>query len=152
MVVNDRTASSRQLAASWSPATSILMSASSIRRRLLPRELRARVPLYKIPLTTNHRWLRIPGAIFEQNNARPRVSKTVRDFCSAQHVQLLPWSAYSSDILPIEHVEDLLGWRLSRDPYPAASKKRTFAAHTSNMEFFSTKQTFQICLTPCHVV
>ncbi|GFV59170.1 transposable element Tc1 transposase [Trichonephila clavipes] len=46
----------------------------------------------------------IPGAIFQQDNARPHVAKTVRDFCSAQHMQLLPWSTYSPDMLPIEHV------------------------------------------------
>ncbi|GFV74134.1 transposable element Tcb2 transposase [Trichonephila clavipes] len=46
MVVNDRTASSRQLAARWSSATGVLMSASSIRRRLLHRGLRSRMPLY----------------------------------------------------------------------------------------------------------
>ncbi|GFT49991.1 hypothetical protein TNCV_1635351 [Trichonephila clavipes] len=32
----------------------------------------------------------IPGAIFQQDNARPHVAKTVRDLCSAQHMQLLP--------------------------------------------------------------
>ncbi|GFT27096.1 HTH_Tnp_Tc3_2 domain-containing protein [Trichonephila clavipes] len=48
----------KQLAARWSTATGVLMSASSIRRRLLNRGLHARVPLYKIPLTTNHRRLR----------------------------------------------------------------------------------------------
>ncbi|GFX64531.1 transposable element Tc1 transposase [Trichonephila clavipes] len=170
------------------------MSASSIRRCLLHRGLRARVPLYRIPLTANHRWLRlqwaheyrawqadwhqvvfsdesrfnlldhdgrirvkrytgercfpecvierrsgltpgvmvwgaisyhgrsillrvegnlnsnryvreelqpevipflqgIPETIFQQDNARPHVAKTVRDFCSAQHMQLLPWPA-----------------------------------------------------------
>ncbi|GFX79006.1 retrotransposable element Tf2 protein type 1 [Trichonephila clavipes] len=42
MAVNDRTTSSRQLAARWSTATGILMSASSIRQRLLYRRLRAR--------------------------------------------------------------------------------------------------------------
>ncbi|GFV36072.1 hypothetical protein TNCV_345881 [Trichonephila clavipes] len=29
----------------------------------------------------------LPGAIFPQDNARPRVAKTVRDFCSAQRMQ-----------------------------------------------------------------
>ncbi|GFX87698.1 transposable element Tc1 transposase [Trichonephila clavipes] len=53
MVVNDRAASSGQLAARWSIAACVLMSASSIRRRLLHRGLRARVPLYRIPLTAN---------------------------------------------------------------------------------------------------
>ncbi|GFV24587.1 uncharacterized protein TNCV_1914491 [Trichonephila clavipes] len=51
MAVNDRTTSSRQLAARWSTATGVLMSASSIRRRLLHCGLRARVPLYRISFT-----------------------------------------------------------------------------------------------------
>ncbi|GFX71941.1 HTH_Tnp_Tc3_2 domain-containing protein [Trichonephila clavipes] len=47
-------ASSRQLVARWSTATGVLMSASSIRRRLLPRELCAMVPLYRNSFTANH--------------------------------------------------------------------------------------------------
>ncbi|GFS72688.1 hypothetical protein TNCV_1420841 [Trichonephila clavipes] len=42
MVENNRTVSSRQLAAHWSTATGVLMPVSSIRRRQLPRGLRAR--------------------------------------------------------------------------------------------------------------
>ncbi|GFX71761.1 transposable element Tcb1 transposase [Trichonephila clavipes] len=57
MVVNDRTASSRQLAVRWSTATGVLMSASSIHRHLLHRGLRATVPLYRISLAANHRRL-----------------------------------------------------------------------------------------------
>ncbi|GFU20505.1 transposable element Tc1 transposase [Trichonephila clavipes] len=57
MVVNDRTDSSRQLAARLSTATGVLMSVSSMRRHLLHRGLRARVPLYRIPLKANHRRL-----------------------------------------------------------------------------------------------
>ncbi|GFW04346.1 transposable element Tc1 transposase [Trichonephila clavipes] len=49
----------RQLAARWATATGVLMSASSIRRRLQHRGLRARMPLYGIPLTANHRRLRL---------------------------------------------------------------------------------------------
>ncbi|GFX53491.1 hypothetical protein TNCV_4652771 [Trichonephila clavipes] len=44
-----------------------------------------------------------------------------RLFCSAQHMQLLPWPAYSLDMSPIEHVWDLVGCRLAYDPLPAAS-------------------------------
>ncbi|GFX53354.1 transposable element Tcb2 transposase [Trichonephila clavipes] len=51
-----------------------------------------------------------PGVM--QGNARPHVAKTVRDFCSAQHIPLLPWPAYSPDMLHIEHVWDLVGRRL----------------------------------------
>ncbi|GFU51855.1 HTH_Tnp_Tc3_2 domain-containing protein [Trichonephila clavipes] len=59
MAVIDRTAFSKQLAARWSTVTSVLMPASSIRRRLLHRGLRARVPLYRIPLIANHRLLHL---------------------------------------------------------------------------------------------
>ncbi|GFU52405.1 transposable element Tcb2 transposase [Trichonephila clavipes] len=64
----------------------------------------------------------IPGSIFQKDKARPHVAKTVRDFCSVQHMQLLPWHAYSSDMSLIEHVWDLVEWRLARVPLPAASK------------------------------
>ncbi|GFX56888.1 transposable element Tcb2 transposase [Trichonephila clavipes] len=64
----------------------------------------------------------ILGAIFQQDNARPHGAKTVRDFSSAQHMQLLPWPAYSPDMSPIEHVWDFVGRCLIRDPHPAASK------------------------------
>ncbi|GFU60483.1 transposable element Tc1 transposase [Trichonephila clavipes] len=118
IAVNDHTASSRQLAARWSTATGVLMLTSSIRRSLMHRGVRARVLLYKILLTTNHRWPRLHW----QDNAHPNVAKTVRDFCSAQHMQRLPWPAYSPDMSPIEHVWDLVGRRFARDLRPAASK------------------------------
>ncbi|GFV37051.1 transposable element Tc1 transposase [Trichonephila clavipes] len=176
MAVNDRTDSSRQLAARWSTATGVQMSASSIRRRLLHRGLRARRPLYRIPLAANHRRLRLqwarehrawqadwhqvafseesrfnlwdhelqirvrrytgerclPECVIErhngltpgvtQDNARPHVAKTDRDYCSAQHMQLLPWPVYSPDMSPIEQVWYLVGRRLARDRRSAASK------------------------------
>ncbi|GFT43944.1 transposable element Tc1 transposase [Trichonephila clavipes] len=62
MAQTDRSAFSRQLAAQWSTATYVSLCASSIRRRLLQRGLRARIPLYRIPLTQNHRRLRLHWA------------------------------------------------------------------------------------------
>ncbi|GFU86785.1 transposable element Tc1 transposase [Trichonephila clavipes] len=47
----------QKLAARWFTSVGVLMSSSSIRRRLLHRGLRARVPLYRIPLTANNRRL-----------------------------------------------------------------------------------------------
>ncbi|GFY25499.1 transposable element Tcb2 transposase [Trichonephila clavipes] len=58
MGMDDRTASSRHLVARWPTATGALLSASSIRQRLLHRGLHVRVSLYRIPLTANHRRLR----------------------------------------------------------------------------------------------
>ncbi|GFX02023.1 transposable element Tcb2 transposase [Trichonephila clavipes] len=57
-----------------------------------------------------------------QDNSHPHVAKTVRDFGSAQHMQLLPWPAYSLDLSPIEQALDLVGRLLTRDPSPTASK------------------------------
>ncbi|GFY31686.1 transposable element Tcb1 transposase [Trichonephila clavipes] len=37
-------------------------------------------------------------------------------------MQLFPWPAYSPDMSPIEHVWDLVGRRLARDPRPADSQ------------------------------
>ena len=64
----------------------------------------------------------ISGAIFQQHNASSHVAKTVRNFCSANHIEVLPWPAYSSDMSPCKHMWDFVGRRLVRDPRPAASK------------------------------
>lgn len=223
MAVTERTASSRVLAQHWSTATGALMSSSTVRRRLVQHGLRARVPLRRIPLSLNHRHLRlqwaqqyrayrtqwqqvvfsdesrynleyndgrvrvrryrgervlpqciiqrhtartpgimvwgaigydcrshlvhiegnlnsdryireivepevlpllqsIPGAIFQQDNARVHVSHTVQAFFSTQQVSLLPWPAYSPDMSPIEHVWDFIGRRLACTASRAHSK------------------------------
>ncbi|KFM65888.1 Transposable element Tc1 transposase, partial [Stegodyphus mimosarum] len=235
MARTDRTASSRQLAALWSIATGVSLCASSIRRRLLQCGLRARTPLYRIPLTHDHRRLRLqwanqhrdwradwqhvvfsdesrfnlwyhdgrirvrryagerhlpeciierhsgrtpgvmvwgaiayhrrsqllrivgnlnsnryirevlqpeavpflqslPGAVFQQDNARPHTARIVKSFFAAQQVQLLPWPACSPDMSPIEHVWDVIGRRLARDPRPVASADELWNLITSTSE------------------
>ncbi|GFX97626.1 transposable element Tcb2 transposase [Trichonephila clavipes] len=166
MVVNDSTASFRQLIARWSTATdesrfSLWDHDGRIRvrryasERCLPEcvierhsgltpgvmvwgaiSYRGRSNLLRIEGNHNsnryvHEVLQpeivsflqdIPEAIFQQDNARSHNANTVRDFCSAQPLQLLPWPAYSPDMSPIEHVWYLVGRCLARDPRPAASK------------------------------
>ncbi|GFX10000.1 hypothetical protein TNCV_4101391 [Trichonephila clavipes] len=46
----------------------------------------------------------------------------VISLATAQHMQLLPWPAYSPDLSPVEYVWDLAGRRQARDPRPKASK------------------------------
>ncbi|GFW11321.1 transposable element Tcb2 transposase [Trichonephila clavipes] len=63
----------------------------------------------------------LPGAVFQQDNARPHVAKTVKSYLDSQQVQLLPWPAYLPDMSPIEHVWDIVGGRLARDLRPVVS-------------------------------
>ncbi|GFT37208.1 uncharacterized protein TNCV_1126681 [Trichonephila clavipes] len=48
----------------------------------------------------------LPGAIFQQDNARPHTERVAQDF--QRYFQTLPWPARSSDLSPVEHVWDQL--------------------------------------------
>ncbi|GFT75134.1 transposable element Tcb2 transposase [Trichonephila clavipes] len=44
----------------------------------------------------------LPGAIFQQDNARPHTARVAQD--SLRHFQTIPWQARSPDLSPVEHV------------------------------------------------
>ncbi|GFU40471.1 transposable element Tc1 transposase [Trichonephila clavipes] len=64
----------------------------------------------------------MPGANFQQNNAHPHIAKTVREFCSIQHMQLFRWSAYLPGISPIDPVCGLGDRCLDLHPRTVAPK------------------------------
>ncbi|GFS52551.1 transposable element Tcb2 transposase [Trichonephila clavipes] len=50
---------------------------------------------------------RLPGAIFQQDNARPHTARVSQD--CLRTIATLPWPARSPDLSPIEHISDHLG-------------------------------------------
>ncbi|GFW46262.1 transposable element Tcb1 transposase [Trichonephila clavipes] len=52
----------------------------------------------------------LPGAIFQQDNARPHTAIVAQDVL--RHFQTFPWPALSHDLFPVEHVWDQLKWQM----------------------------------------
>ncbi|GFX61638.1 transposable element Tcb2 transposase [Trichonephila clavipes] len=50
---------------------------------------------------------RLPGSIFQQDNARPHTTRVSQDFLHT--LTTLPWAARSPDLSPIEHIRDHSG-------------------------------------------
>jgi transposase len=52
--------------------------------------------------------------LFMDDNARPHMARIVVRYLEQVGIRLLPWSANSPDLNPIEHVWDFLGKRVRR--------------------------------------
>ncbi|GFV46725.1 transposable element Tcb1 transposase [Trichonephila clavipes] len=60
-------------------------------------------------------------AIFQQDNAQPHVERIVQMFFVNPQIELLPWSACSSDLSPIENMWSMVAQRLTQITPPAAT-------------------------------
>ncbi|GFV28901.1 transposable element Tcb2 transposase [Trichonephila clavipes] len=54
----------------------------------------------------------LPGAIFQQDNARPHTARVPQDFL--RHFQTLPWPASAPNLSPVEH-----GWDQLKQQMPS---------------------------------
>ncbi|GFY28903.1 uncharacterized protein TNCV_4720341 [Trichonephila clavipes] len=90
--------------------------------------------------------------MFQRDNARLHVAKNVRDFISAQYVQLLPWPAYSPDMSPIETEWDWVGRRLTLIIRFLQIQRTNFGCACNQYRYLFHKQTFDIYLTSGHVI
>ncbi|GFU89041.1 transposable element Tcb1 transposase [Trichonephila clavipes] len=52
-------------------------------------------------------------AIFQQDNARTHVARTVQRFFVNHQIELLPWPAHSPDLSPIENTWSMVAQRLT---------------------------------------
>ncbi|GFX50472.1 transposable element Tc1 transposase [Trichonephila clavipes] len=65
--------------------------------------------------------LRLATAIFQQDNARPHVACIVQRFFVNHQIELLPWPARFSDLLPIENMWSMVAQRLTQITPPSAT-------------------------------
>ncbi|GFT54283.1 transposable element Tcb2 transposase [Trichonephila clavipes] len=113
MVVTDRTTSFRQLTACFCIAIGVLMSDTSIRRRLQwPHEYRA----------WQADWHQVVFSDKSRFNLWDLTAAFVLDVMPPNTWNLFLGLLIHPDMSPIEHVWYLFGRRLARDMYPAATK------------------------------
>jgi hypothetical protein len=66
--------------------------------------------------------------MFQRDNARPHSARINTQFLEAENVPVLPWSEYSPDMSPIEHVWDAFDRPVrQRVPVPANIQQRRTA-------------------------
>ncbi|GFW78423.1 transposable element Tcb1 transposase [Trichonephila clavipes] len=106
--------------------------ARTVRRRLQQHGLSDRKPWLWLPLTMYHRQKHLQwfdqrrtwctnvqrNPTFKQDNARSYVAGIVRNFFDTENVLMLPWSARSPDLSPIENVWSIVAERLARHHKP----------------------------------
>ncbi|GFW44718.1 transposable element Tcb2 transposase [Trichonephila clavipes] len=85
------------------------------------------------------------GAIFQQDNARPRIARVSQDYLRT--VTILPWRARSPDLSPIGHIWNHLGWRIG---HPTSLNE--LEARLQQMLNEMSQDIIHNCMLPCPIV
>ena len=64
----------------------------------------------------------------QHDNATSHTARSVRDFLQVRNVSVLPWTAKSPDLNPIEHIWDLLVWKVRARAIPPEMSKELAGA------------------------
>ncbi|GFV16112.1 transposable element Tcb2 transposase [Trichonephila clavipes] len=84
---------------------------------------------------------RLPGTLFQQDNARPYTARVSQDcLCTVTTVH---WPSRSPDVSPIEHICDHLGWRVG---YPKSLNELDVSYSKYGTK--SLKTLYRTCLNP----
>ena len=83
-----------------------------------------------------------PGAVFQQDNARPHTARITVACFNNQNIRTLPWPSLSPDLSPIEYLWDKLDRRLRVRNVPPATPDELFAVLKEDWETIPT-QTIQ---------
>ncbi|GFV99974.1 transposable element Tcb1 transposase [Trichonephila clavipes] len=90
-------------------------------------------------------------AIFQQDNARPHVTRIVQRFFVNHKIELLPWLARSPDLSPLENMGSTVAQRLTQSTPPAATSDPTLATCGSCL-VCCTPRTHPVSLNQCRDV
>lgn len=88
-----------------------------------------------------------PGAVFQQDNARPHIAQHCRQFFDDNDIEVLPWPALSPDLNPIENLWDLLARRLRQRPHPPETLPQLRAALTEEWTAIPQEDIRSHCLS-----
>ncbi|GFU10798.1 transposable element Tcb1 transposase [Trichonephila clavipes] len=83
----------------------------------------------------------LPTAIFQQDNARPHVTRFVQRFFVNHQIELLPWPARSADLSPIENM-----WYVIDPNYTHSCHTRSTLATCGSCLVCCTPRTHPKCL------
>ena len=83
-----------------------------------------------------------PGAVFQQDNARPHTARITVAYFNNQNIRALPWPSLSPDLSPIEHLWDELDRRLRVRNVPPATPDELFEVLQEDWETIP-RQTIQ---------